>query len=80
MKITDFLDFVIFPILVLTYGSVLTFFARVNRKLNDHETALAILIQQVNPPGDKSLRSLIQEIQLEQARHSVPIIPPIPHA
>lgn len=39
-------------------------------KLGRHDTALALLVQQVNPPGDKSLREMLKDIQLEQARSS----------
>lgn len=41
-------------------------------KLGKHDTALALLIQQVNPPGDKSLRELLHDIQVEQARMNIP--------
>jgi hypothetical protein len=46
----------------------LVFFAWVVRKLGVHDTALAVLVQSVNPVGEKSLRAIVNEIQLEQAR------------
>jgi hypothetical protein len=42
------------------------------RKLFAHDIALALLVAQVNPPGDKSLRELLHDIQLEEARRTVP--------
>lgn len=47
-------------------------FAWIIVKLGKHDTALALLIQQVNPPGDKSLRELLHDIQLEQVRITSP--------
>jgi len=46
------------------------FLSWIVRKLAAHDTALALLVQQVNPPGDKSLRELLHDIQLEQARET----------
>ena len=50
------------------YSSLIVFGGWVVAKLGKHDSALAILIQAVNPPGDKSLREMIHEVQLEQAR------------
>jgi hypothetical protein len=41
------------------------------RKLFAHDTALALLVAQVNPPGDKSLREILHDIQLEEARRTI---------
>lgn len=55
-------------------GFMIIFMTWVVKKLSQHDTALALLVQQVNPPGDKSLRTLLQEIQLKQAESIVPTI------
>lgn len=79
VDVREFLDFVVFPVVVLSYGTLLGLlsgyfgkinknFTKVNEKLADHDTALTVLIQQVNPPGDKSLRELLTEVRIEQAR------------
>lgn len=39
-------------------------------KLFQHDTALALLLQQVNPPGQKSLRDLVDDVRLAQASQS----------
>lgn len=44
--------------------------AKIGQTLAAHDTALALLIQQVMPPGQKTLRDLLQEIQVETARAS----------
>lgn len=41
--------------------------------------ALSVLIQQVNPPGDKSLRELMHEIQLDQRGKAVTTVMVPPH-
>lgn len=48
--------------------AVLTFGAWIVKKISTHDTALAILVQTVNPPNGKSLRDLMQEFQLELVR------------
>lgn len=48
--------------------SLAGFGAWIVRKLTTHDAALAVIVQQVNPPGGKSLRDIVQEIQIEQAR------------
>ncbi|MGH7238780.1 MAG: hypothetical protein ACREHG_01810 [Candidatus Saccharimonadales bacterium] len=37
------------------------------RKLMVHDSALAVLIAAVNPPGDKSLRDLLYELKIQVA-------------
>jgi len=46
-------------------------------KLSKHDTALALLIQQVMPAGEKSLRVILQEIKEEQIRTNANL-PPTP--
>jgi hypothetical protein len=49
---------------------IVSFLVWVVKKISAHDTALALLIQQVNPPGDKSLRMILGEIQIEAARYA----------
>ena len=39
------------------------------RKLMVHDSALAVLVAAVNPPGDKSLRDLLYELKIQVAEH-----------
>ena len=48
--------------------SILVFGAWIVKKLGQHDSALAVILQQLNPPGSKSLRDLMIEIKIEQAR------------
>lgn len=50
--------------------SLMGFGAWIVRKIGTHDTALALLVQAVNPPGGKSLRDLMQEFQLELVRQT----------
>jgi len=42
--------------------------AKIAQTLAAHDTALALLIQAVMPPGQPSLRDILQSIQVETAR------------
>lgn len=56
---------------VVLLGSWISFCVWVVKKLGSHDTALALLIQQVNPPGDKSLREILHDMQVKQAEINV---------
>lgn len=51
--------------------SIIGFLSWVVKKLGTHDTSLALLIQQVNPPGDKSLRELLTDLRVEQGKISI---------
>jgi len=50
--------------------AIMAFGTWIVRKISTHDTALALLVQAVNPPGGKSLRDLMQEFQLELVRNT----------
>ena len=66
MTQTDWVS--LFVVIIAIIGGAL--FATIGwilRKLNMHDSALAVLVQQVNPPGDKSLRDLLYELKIQVA-------------
>lgn len=54
--------------------SLIVFMAHIYKKLTAHDVALAVLINQVNPPNEKSLRELITELRIDAAHSSGPTI------
>jgi hypothetical protein len=55
--------YVVFPLTVLgVIGGARAMFS-FHKRLNDHTTALAILVRDVNPPDDLSLRQLIRAVE-----------------
>lgn len=50
----------------------ISFTAWIVKKLGQHDTALKIILLQLNPPGEKSLRDMLTEIRVEQARQGPP--------
>lgn len=58
-------------VIVATYALIIpllfSFGIWIVRKLGQHDIALALLLQTVNPPDAKSLREMLNEIQTEQA-------------
>lgn len=57
-------------LVTIAAGTFVAFLSRMSKTLNHHEVALAILIQQVNPPGEKSLRELLNDLRLQVATKS----------
>lgn len=55
-------------VITVLLGGLISFGVWNVKKLNLHDLALTRLIEQVNPPGDKSLRELLHEIELKQVR------------
>lgn len=47
--------------------ALIAFGAWIVRKIGIHDTALAILVSQVDPPNGKSLRDILYDIQIKQA-------------
>lgn len=68
----SFFDSVVVAVLTVFMIAAISLFTFIIKKLSQHDTALAVLVQAVSPPGDKSLRALLQEIQLDQARATTP--------
>lgn len=65
-------DSVLVAVMTVFLIAAISLFSYIIKKLSAHDTALAVLLQAVSPPGDKSLRALLQEIQLDQARATTP--------
>lgn len=63
----DVVDFVLFPLIILLASALLTFSVWIVRKLQDHSTALALLLHEVNPSDAPSLRDQLQAIKLDVA-------------
>jgi hypothetical protein len=47
---------------------VIGFFVWIVKKLYQHDSALAVLIEEVKPPGRMSLRELLAELKLETVK------------
>lgn len=59
--------------LVVGFGvPYIGFMAWVTQKLQRHDTALALMLQELQPPGGKSLRAILLELQIQQARQEPP--------
>ena len=79
MTSKELFDYIVSPILVAGVIGGTAAFMSVLRTIHRHDTALAVLIEQVNPPGGKSLRELLNDLQLEmvrtQAQAKVTVLP-----
>jgi len=60
---------VLTAILILVGGALIATIGWIVRKLMVHDSALAVLVAAVNPPGDKSLRDLLYELKIQVAEH-----------
>jgi len=60
---------VLTAILIVVGGSLVATIGWIVRKLMVHDSALAVLVAAVNPPGDKSLRDLLYELKIQVAEH-----------
>lgn len=64
----DVIVYVVCPLLVaLAIGAVALMFA-LNRRLNTQDRALAILVHEVSPEGQPSLKTIVQAIDSRVAR------------
>lgn len=69
MTTTDWIT-VLAVVATILGGALLATIGWIVRKLMIHDSALAVLVAAVNPPGDKSLRDLLYELKIQVAeRH-----------
>lgn len=69
MTTTDWIT-VLAVVATILGGALLATIGWIVRKLMIHDSALAVLVAAVNPPGDKSLRDLLYELKVQVAeRH-----------
>lgn len=64
----DLIVYVICPLLVLGILGFVGWSIRVNRRLNTQDAALGLIVQQVLPEGQPSLRDIVNHHAVELAR------------
>ena len=59
--------YVVCPLLVALVIGLVTYLLKMSTKLNDHGTALALILSQVNPPNAPTLRDAVEKVRLDVA-------------
>jgi len=63
----DLIVYVIFPLIVIAIVGAISWARGLNRRLNTQDKALALLVQQVMPEGQPSLRDVVTQHSSELA-------------
>lgn len=59
VAVGNVLLFVVCPLIVIAVAGMVGWAIMVNKRLSTQDTALALIIQQVSPPGQMTLRDMV---------------------
>lgn len=72
----DLIVYLVCPLLVLAIAGVVAWSIRINRRLNTQDSALALIVAQVLPQGQPSLRDIVNTHAVDLARIQGQLTPP----